>query len=511
MKDKILVISRYHRDDDNSIYNAFLKGISSVKEIVFIDYFDEYSIRGKVKFENYIRDILEKENIKELFFMFVWADVTLDLDFIYEITQNRITYMVFWDLEQHFEIIDRYYAQCADLVFLPSNDYTKVFELYDIPSVWTFSLFDKDKYVLELNKDIDVSFIGDLNKGNRKEYLEFLQQNGINVEIYGAGSPNGKVSFSKMVEILNRSKISLNFSDIFDNDKFSYYKKINNRVKQNKGRVVEVCMGGALLMTEDSPGLKDIINIENISLFSSKEELLEKIKFYLQNENERIKKSTNAQNEVIDKYEALNLAKYLTISKPKNKIYFKDKDFLKIYRTFHYYYFLRFLLNKRFQEAYDELKIFYKGIYLKEAFRYSKYHVHKIISQRIKFILNKKEAQKYKKEIERNIPKQKVYLYPSGDETSAFIYLFNPNFVEIIDDYKDEYKSLKEVDKNSLILITNYRVNQILEQNLKDDGFQYINPFKNVKFNIFRESIYYLKVKQVFRNLSKRFDPYEGI
>ena len=58
---KILVISRYHRDDDNPIYNSYIKGISQAREVIFIDYFDYYSIFGKKEFERNIKNILEKK------------------------------------------------------------------------------------------------------------------------------------------------------------------------------------------------------------------------------------------------------------------------------------------------------------------------------------------------------------------------------------------------------------------------------------------------------------------
>ena len=58
-------------------------------------------------------------------------------------------------------------------------------------------------------KTIDVSFIG-AAKDERKAFIKELAARGVAVECYGAGWPNGPVSFERMREIINRSKICLN-------------------------------------------------------------------------------------------------------------------------------------------------------------------------------------------------------------------------------------------------------------------------------------------------------------
>lgn len=487
---KILVISRYHRDDDNPIYNSFLKGISLVRKVFFIDYFNEYSIRGKTGFEIYIKKLLQKENIEEIFFMFVSGDATLDISFICEISQNRVVYMVFWDLEQHFEIIDRYYAQCADLVFLPSNkEYKEMFKLYGIDAVWTFSLFDKEKYVLNMNRDIDVSFIGDLNKGNRKEYIEYLKQNGINVEVYGAGSKNGKISFKKMVEILNRSKISLNFSDIFENSVYSFYKKINNRIKQTKGRIIEICMSGAFLLTEKSNSLNEVLDISNIDTFSSKKELLEKIEYYLNNDKERETKAKKAQNEVITKYDSSNLAKYLNKKPTKKEYYYVDKEFKKIYGTFRWFYFLEFLKRYKLEQARKELaEVLKNGVYLKEAIIYLERYLRTINFFEIfdfwKYALIKNKM--------KNL--DNIVIYPSGWISYHFIKIFqlNDKVAFLVDD-NIKYKKFQEFYirdfsdiTSEIVVIGNPKFAEILEERLKSYNLKYINPFKFAKIDIDR-------------------------
>jgi spore maturation protein CgeB len=60
-------------------------------------------------------------------------------------------------------------------------------------------------------RDIDVSFIGQ-PYGHRREFVERLRSSGILVETCGHGWERGRVDQAEMVDILSRSKISLNFA-----------------------------------------------------------------------------------------------------------------------------------------------------------------------------------------------------------------------------------------------------------------------------------------------------------
>ena len=59
-------------------------------------------------------------------------------------------------------------------------------------------------------KSIDVSFIGGIGRGNRKEYIDFLIHNEINVELAGYGTKRGVISTQEKNEIVHQSKINLN-------------------------------------------------------------------------------------------------------------------------------------------------------------------------------------------------------------------------------------------------------------------------------------------------------------
>jgi spore maturation protein CgeB len=80
-----------------------------------------------------------------------------------------------------------------------------------------------------------------------------------------------------MVRIFNQSKINLNLSTASEKE-----------VRQIKGRNFEVPGCGGFLLTEYVPGLEDYYVLgKEVACYDGVEDLVGKIKYYLENENER--------------------------------------------------------------------------------------------------------------------------------------------------------------------------------------------------------------------------------
>jgi spore maturation protein CgeB len=113
-----------------------------------------------------------------------------------------------------------------------------------------------------------VSFVGAAH-GNRKRRIEELRAHGIEVSCFGYGWPAGSVSAEDIPHIMRKSIISLNFA---------------NSMGQNqiKARTFEVPGAGGFLLTEYAPRLEEFYTIsKEIEIFHGKEELVEKINYYL--------------------------------------------------------------------------------------------------------------------------------------------------------------------------------------------------------------------------------------
>lgn len=121
-----------------------------------------------------------------------------------------------------------------------------------------------------LEKDIDVSFCGQ-SYGDRMEWLD-----GLGVERFGKGQPNGIVEFKELARIYNRSKICINFS------------KGSDGTMQIKCRPFEVTASKSMLLCEYVEGIEDYFEVgTEIICFKTKEELKEKIEYYLSHDEER--------------------------------------------------------------------------------------------------------------------------------------------------------------------------------------------------------------------------------
>lgn len=124
----------------------------------------------------------------------------------------------------------------------------------------------------------DVSFVGG-KYGKRQENIEYLIKAGIPINIFGKGF-NDFLAFDKMIKVFNESRINLNFSDS-PHEGFGL---------QIKGRVFEIAMCGGFLLTEYTEGIEEYFEIgKEIVCFTSLDEAVEKIKYYLTHEDARRK------------------------------------------------------------------------------------------------------------------------------------------------------------------------------------------------------------------------------
>jgi len=126
-------------------------------------------------------------------------------------------------------------------------------------------------------RSIPVSFIGSTGsyRNVRTKYLNFLKENEIDLYHTG-GQLEHLVSLERYADILRQSKISLNFS-------FSV-----PGTHQLKARVFEILFSGALLMEDENSETKQYFTpMVDYVAFDSKEDLLEKIRYYLNHEDER--------------------------------------------------------------------------------------------------------------------------------------------------------------------------------------------------------------------------------
>jgi len=193
-----------------------------------------------------------------------------------------------------------YFAQSADAVMTSDFGGRFMYEQLSIPTIYFRApILDFLESLPSAERVIDVSFVGDCNKVDRSSYIEYLRENGIKVVTYGNGSENGFVSRMGFLEIICKSKISLNFSgrsvlsEILNREPWRvYFKHLSTRAYE-AARVKTFCLSEYCL------GLDEMLTIgREVDVFHSKEELLEKVNYYLEHDTEREKMASNAFDKV---------------------------------------------------------------------------------------------------------------------------------------------------------------------------------------------------------------------
>lgn len=163
----------------------------------------------------------------------------------------------------------------------------------------------QDFYDQKLKRDIDVSFVGSIDPGGvgwplRNEYINFLRNNGVNVVTCG-GQRYNRISIEEYSNILNRSKISLNFC-----------RQCSSGVSQLKGRVFEAMACRSFLLEEDGSETREFFEVgRDLIIFSDKKELLEKILYYLKHDRQREEITQSGYKKVTNLYNATNMWVYI--------------------------------------------------------------------------------------------------------------------------------------------------------------------------------------------------------
>lgn len=126
-------------------------------------------------------------------------------------------------------------------------------------------------------RDIGLSFVGATTdyRSVRGEYLEHLRAGG--VELYLAGETRQTMlPYARYAEVLRRSRIAINFSHSVE------------QTHQLKGRVLEVLFGGAMLLESRNDETRKVLSpgVHYVE-FDSKQDLLDKARYFLAHEAER--------------------------------------------------------------------------------------------------------------------------------------------------------------------------------------------------------------------------------
>lgn len=154
---------------------------------------------------------------------------------------------------------------------------------------------------MNISKDIDISFIGS-NYGIRGEYMRYLENKGLRVKVFGPGFINGHLNSTQVIEIYNRSKIVIGLSQVG-------YQKSNTNLKT---RDFDVISTGSFYLSNSTSELNAFFTPGlHYVRFENKNDLYNKIIYYLKHSEQREKIALNGYNHGIKNFLWRNNLNYI--------------------------------------------------------------------------------------------------------------------------------------------------------------------------------------------------------
>ena len=289
-------------------------------EVVYFPYDEMFVKYGKEKMNNMLVNevFLQKPDI--CFFFTLRNEISKET--IKKISSSNKTVTLNWFGDDHnrFDSYSRFYAPLfnwsATTDQLSVEKYHKIGYNNIIKTQWGCNNFiygpmknnkDKDKY--------SVSFVG--QRYNLRSYIsDVISEAGFDIQCFGRGWPNGRISQNQMLKIFSQSKINLNITKtqrrieprfilgIFLREEIDKRITINSPTEwphifrslvanpraQIKGRTFEIPGCEEFMLTQYVDGLDEYYREgKEIAVFKNNNELLNKIRYYLDNDKERRK------------------------------------------------------------------------------------------------------------------------------------------------------------------------------------------------------------------------------
>ena len=183
-----------------------------------------------------------------------------------------------------------YYAKKAQRVYYFKNGYS----------------FDFHRPIIDLDTHDDtyrseVAFIGTYTK-DRADILNFLASNGIEIKVWGWGRKIGKDGFRNSLLINMNKHVYLDeFAKVVSSTKINlnFLRKSNRDTETTRSVEIPAC--GGFMIAEKTKEHIELFSEDNEAVyFSSKEELLLKIKYYLANDDLRNKIANSGRKKCVD-------------------------------------------------------------------------------------------------------------------------------------------------------------------------------------------------------------------
>jgi len=276
---------------------------------VFPFWWDDFK-EDKDKLQKALINFVSEIKPDVIFFTLIYDEFSFEtLDYLKNICT---TINWFWDDHWRFDNFTRYYAPhftyCITTDKFAVIRYKKIGYTNVVLTKPASFEYEKDCDFEKIQYRYDISFVG-MRNGYREWIIKQLEKRKICVEYFGTGWETGRLSYEQMAELFKVSRINLNISNsisydiryVFSNRRhFKEFIKSPKRVEQIKQRNFEIPAFGGFQLTNYIPSLEDYFLVgKEIAIYTTLDDLLIQIEFYLQNEDERRKIMINGYKRVV--------------------------------------------------------------------------------------------------------------------------------------------------------------------------------------------------------------------
>jgi len=284
-------------------YNFYETLIRMGYEVEYFDYVDLHKKHGSIEMSKMLYDRI-KDGKPDLLFTFLFTD-QFDPAMLKRIKQETSTVTFNWFADDHwrFDSFTRYWADCFSYVSTTDIRSLEKYKAIGYHNVlltqWGVNHFLYSK--IERPMQHDVSFVGQAH-GERQKIVRTVRKNGIDMFVKGThwnlrpwhlyARKIHLLTDSMLDEIINRTRISQEeMIGIFQTSRINLNFTASSQThfrKQIKGRNFEIPGCGAFQLSEYAEGIDEYLECDKeIVCFSSTPEMIEKIFYYLEHEDER--------------------------------------------------------------------------------------------------------------------------------------------------------------------------------------------------------------------------------
>ena len=166
----------------------------------------------------------------------------------------------------------------------------------ELPNIYGITVPQIEKWMrpIDCEKIYDVSFTGSPYTNEREQFISYLNKNGIVVNLFGGrGTTDAYISVEDYAKRINQTKINLNFNH-------------SNIQPHRVGRAYEIAACGGFMMATFPEVYKSkngahLVDREHFISFNQFD-VIDKIKYYLNNDDERNKIANNIRQQHLAKF-----------------------------------------------------------------------------------------------------------------------------------------------------------------------------------------------------------------